>query len=195
MRPLSASVSSLRTLRASAGPCLGPFKARHGRGRRPPRVKKPAPGYVSAGTAGGGAADADGAGVNGVRGGVVPASRGARPGKPAGCRAWAEVRHRPVGKTEGVTLFFTFWVRREEGGPPCQGAWRPCHGIFAGIAPVSNAAQQTKNPGKPGAPGVRAHRRTVGPVIPRSVASPQSRTPLHRTLFSISDAGFLQSRA
>lgn len=30
-------------------------------------------------------------------------------------------------------------------------------------------------------PGAPAHRRTVGPAIPRQVASPQSLTPLHRT--------------
>jgi hypothetical protein len=36
-------------------------------------------------------------------------------------------------------------------------------------------------PGQREPPGGRAHRRTVGPAIPRPVASPQSRTPLHRT--------------
>src|SRR5262245_7143431 len=50
------------------------------------------------------------------------------------------------------------------------------------MAPVSEAAREASGPWAiRAARGPRALRRTVGPVIPHPVASPQSRTPLHRT--------------
>jgi hypothetical protein len=47
---------------------------------------------------------------------------------------------------------------------------------------VSEGSENKATPEGAGRPGVRALRRTVDPVIPRQVASPQSLTPLHRIL-------------